>query len=259
MMNPNSLPSADDQAGSGNGVPAGGAAGETNARQIDYQALYEELEHKLGDQGRELGEYRTFFEGISPLLDTLDKSPEMVQAIVDGKFSPELARAALDGKLTVQDINLVDKAHADVKKELGNKNYEAASVSDITRLVEEKVGEARREMQGTIRENEELQSFERKVNDFVDRTPDFPEYAREVEHWLSIHDDITDIEVAYYAVKGQLSARDAGRQAEEERAEFAKNQALSAGGGSSKSSYISGNDEDVIDSLIASRSNPNVF
>lgn len=33
---------------------------------------------------KDLAEYKTFFENISPLLDKLDKSPELVQAIVDG-------------------------------------------------------------------------------------------------------------------------------------------------------------------------------
>lgn len=258
MMNPNSLPSASDQAGSGNMGPANGNAGQPG-NAIDYQALYNELEQKLGDQGRELGEYRTFFEQVAPILDTLDKSPEMVQAIVDGKLTNDLARAAIDGKLTVNDIKSVDKAYAEVKKDLGGKAFKEASTEEISRLVEEKVGEVKKEMQETLKENEDLQNFERHVNDFVERTPDFPEYARDIEQWLSQHDDITDIEVAYYAVKGQLSTREASRAAEQDRAEFAKQQALNAGGGASRASFIAGDEGDMIDQLIAGKSNPNVF
>lgn len=252
--NPNS--SAFDQAGSGNG-PAGGGAGQPG--NVNYEALYNELETKLGDQGRELGEYRTFFEGISPILDTLDKSPELVQAIVGGKLDNTIARAAMEGKLSISDIQMVEKAHAEVKKDLGAKGYEKASVDDISKMVEEKVSVVEKKMQDTIRESEELRAFENKVNDFVDRTPDFPTYARDIEKWLDNHNDINDIEVAYYAVKGQLSGKEAAQLAEEERAEYAKNMALNAGGGGHRSNFIDASDGDAIDKLIAPRSNPNSF
>lgn len=257
MMNPNSPnSSALDQAGSDKG-PANDGAGKPG--NVNYEQLYNELETKLGDQGRELGEYRTFFEGISPILDTLDKSPELVQAIVDGKLDNTMARAALEGKLTIDEIKVVDKAHTEVKKELGAKAYEKTPVEDIAKMVEEKVNAVEKKMQDSLRENEELRSFESKVNDFVERTPDFPEYAREIEKWLDNHDDITDIEVAYYAVKGQLSGRDAAQKAEEERAEYAKNMALNAGGGGSRSSFIAAEEGDLIDTLISPKSNPNSF
>ena len=257
MQNPNSLPgSSVDQTGSGQ-APAGGGAGQ--AGNVNYEALYNELEAKLGTQGRELGEYRTFFEGIAPILDTLDKSPELVQAIVNGKLDNTTARAALEGKLTIDEIKMADKAHAEVKKELGSKAYEKASVEDISKMVSEKVGEVEKKMQESLRESEELRSFEGKVNDFVQRTPDFPEYAKAIEQWLDNHNDINDIEVAYFAVKGQLSGDAALQKADEERAEYAKNMALNAGGGGHRSNYIDGSEGDVIDSLIAPRSNPNSF
>lgn len=257
MMNPNNPnSSAFDQAGS-EGAPANDGAGQ--AGNVNYEALYRELETKLGTQGQELGEYRTFFDGIAPLLDTLDKSPDLVQAITDGKINSTIARAALEGKLTVGDIQIVDKAHTDVKKELGAKAYEKASVEDISKLVEEKVGEVKKEMQANIQEAEDLRSFETKVNDFVSRTPDFPDYAREVEKWLDNHSDINDIEVAYFAVKGQLSGKEAAQKAEEDRAEYAKDMALNAGGGGHRSNYIDSSEGDVIDTLIAPRSNPNSF
>jgi hypothetical protein len=257
MANPNNpSSSASDQAGSGQ-APAVGGAGQ--AGNVNYEALYKELETKLGTQGKELGDYRTFFDGIAPILDTLDKSPELVQAIVNGKLDNTIARAALEGKITVEDLKAVDKAHAEVKKELGPKAYKDASVEEVAKMVEDKVGVVKKEMQDSLRESEELHSFENKVNDFVERTPDFPEYAKEIENWLDSHDDITDIEVAYFAVKGQLSGKQAEAKAEEERAEYAKNLAANAGGGGHRSNFISANEGDVIDSLIAPRSNPNMF
>lgn len=252
--NPNS--SAIDQAGSDKG-PAAGNAGQPNA--IDYQALYTELEKKLGDQGRELGEYRTFFEQVAPILDKLDQSPEMVQAIVDNKLDGNIARAALEGKLTINDVKIVDKAYTEVKKDLGNKAYEKSSVEEISKLVEAKVGEVEEKMQETLRENEDLRNFESKVKDFVERTSDFPNYAHDIEKWLDEHNDITDIEVAYYAVKGQLSAKEASEAAEKDRAEYAKNQALNAGGGTVRSTYTPEGEVNIVDQLIAGKSNPNVF
>jgi predicted phage tail protein len=182
-----------------------------------------------------------------------------VQAIVNGKLDNTIARAALEGKITVEDIKAVDKAHAEVKKEIGAKAYKEASVEDLAKMVDDKVGVVKKEMQDNLRESEELHSFENKVNDFVERTPDFPDYAKEIETWLDNHEDITDIEVAYYAVKGQLSGQEAVKKADEERAEYAKNMAANAGGGGHRSNFIAASEGDLIDSLISPRSNPNRF
>lgn len=256
-MNPNSPNSSVvDPAGSDKG-PADNGAGQPG--DVNYEELYKELESKLGDQGRELGEYRTFFEGVSPILDTLDKSPELVKAIVEGKLDNDTAQAALDGKLTIGEIEVVDKAHTDVKKDLGAKTYDKTSVEDIAKLVEEKVTASEKKMNNTMRESEELRSFENRVNDFVSRTKDFPTYAEDVEKWLGDHKDINDIEVAYFAVKGQTSEKEAAELAEKDRAEHAKDLALNAGGGGNKSNFIDKSDGEAIDRLIAPRSNPNVF
>lgn len=256
-VNPNNPSSSDlDQSGSGNG-PANGGAGQPG--NVNYEALYKELESKLGTQGKELGEYRTFFEGISPVLDILDKNPELYQAISDGKVDNSIGKAALEGKLTVGEIKTVEKAFSEVQKDLGKKGYEKTSAEDITKLVEEKVAEAKKEMSETIRESEELRSFESRVNDFVSRTPDFPTYAQEIQAWLDGHADINDLEVAYYAVKGQLSGKEAAQQVEQERAEYAKNMALNAGGGGSRANFIEASNVDAIDQLISTKSNPNSF
>lgn len=236
----------------------GASAGETSKEaNVDYEAMYKELESKIGKQGQELGEYRSFFEGIAPLLDKLDKSPELVQAIIDGKLDADLAKAALDGKVSVAEAEMVNKAHAEVKKDLGNEKYENMTPDSISKLIEEKVEVARKELEGKVKESEDLRNFEREIQDFVERTPDFAEYAKEIDAWLDEH-DTTDIAVAYYAVKGQISERDAKAKAEVDSAEAAKNAALDASGGSSIHSYVEG-DSELVDQLIAGKANPNVF
>lgn len=116
----------------------------------DYQAMHSELENRLGEQGRELGEYRTFFENIAPLLGKLDESPELVQAIVDGKIDQELARAVIDGKITIGDAETVTEAHSQVKEDLGKQKYEKTSTEDINKLVEKKISEVRKDMESKI-------------------------------------------------------------------------------------------------------------
>ena len=236
----------------------GGPAGQANQGSgADHEAMYKELEKKFGSQGRELGEYRSFIEGITPLLNKLDASPELVQAIIDGKVDSELAKAAMEGKISFQDAAVVTQAHTEVKKDLGKRNYDASSPEDIQRLIEEKVSAVRTEMEAKMSSADEMRNFERSVNDFIDRTPDFADFAAEINDWLDDH-DTTDIQVAYYAVKGQVSEREAQRLAKEQAVENAKDIALNAGGGSSSRTYVR-NDSDIVDRLIGGRSNPNVF
>lgn len=224
---------------------------------VDYERMYKELESKFGAQGNELGEYRNFIEGITPLLEKLDASPELAKAIVEGKIDSEVAKAALEGKITLGEAKQVQDAHKEVKKELGQNKYEAASPDEIAKLIEDKVNAAKVEMEKRVSEAEELRSFERSVQDFIERTPDFAEYAAEIDTWLDEH-DTTDIQVAYYAVKGQISEREAKKKAEEDGAENAKRVAMNAAGGSGEGSFIP-KDSEAIDSLISHRSNPNIF
>jgi hypothetical protein len=113
-------------------------------------------------------------------------------------------------------------------------------------------------MKGTMKDAEDLRSFESTVSDFISRTPDFSEYAKDIDSWLDSH-DITDIEVAYYAVKGQVSEVAAKKIADESKAEYEKGIALNAGGGNSRVTYSGADGEKMIDSLISGKSNPNIF
>jgi hypothetical protein len=226
------------------------------ADQVD-PAQHKELESLVGRQGQELGEFRKFFSDIAPLLDKLDKSPEIVQAIVDGNITAELAKAAMEGKVSIGDAQIVSKAQEEVKKDLGKKGYEGTSPDEVSRLIEAKATEIRADYQKELKERDDLSSFESSVNDFISRTPDFSSYASEIDTWLDNH-DVTDIAVAYYAVKGELSEKEAKKQANIDKAEAEKYGALNMGGGSSNATHLRG-DENVVDTLIASKSNPNIF
>jgi hypothetical protein len=245
-----------------NGVPNPndiGGTGKTpvaTVPQID-PVQHKELESLVGRQGQELGEFRKFFSDIAPLLDKLDKSPEIVQAIIDGNITTDLAKAAIEGKVTVSDAKIVSQAHEEVKKDLGKEGYKGASSEEITKLVEDKAKEIKGEFQKELKERDELSAFETGVNDFIARTSDFTKYASEIDKWLDEH-DVTDIAVAYYAVKGELSEKEAKKQADVDRAEAAKGIAANMGGGTTNATRIRG-DASVVDTLIASKSNPNIF
>jgi hypothetical protein len=252
MSNPNEFNESAGAGSSTNGADNGAGTPAVSPEQ------YANLESVVGKQGQELGEYRQFFADVAPLLDKLDKSPELVQAIIDGKIDAELVKASLEGKISYKEATDITKAHTEVKKELGAKEYKSTSADEIAKLVDEKVSSIRKEIQGNLKDAEDIRSFESNVNDFISRTPDFAEYARDIDVWLDNH-DITDIEVAYYAVKGQISERDAKKLANQDKAEYEKNIALNAGGGNSRVTYSGAEGASMIDSLVSGKSNPNVF
>jgi hypothetical protein len=241
------VPAANPNPGApaGQTLPTGGA--------IDKAKAYDELETRFGTQGKELGEYRQFFQNIAPLLDKLDQSPEMVQAIVDGKLDKDIAKAVLEGRVDVRDAAAVQAAHDQVKTKLGDKAYEATSPEAIAKMVEDKVDKFRKEFE----EKSELGKFQEYTQKFIDNTPDFKDYADEVDKWLDEH-DVTDIEVAYYAVKGQMSEAAAKKVAETATAERQKEIILNAGGGGQTAQYAADGSA-LVDKLISGRPNPNSF
>ncbi len=223
---------------------------------------YEELESKLGIQGSELGELREFFKQISPLLDKLDQQPELVQAIIAGKIDGELAKSVLEGKVSIKDAEIVSEAHKEVKEEIGEKKYKEIDPATIEKMVSEKVHEivegVEKKMKDNISEVEELRTFENGVNDFINSTKDFPEYAERIQKWFDENPDQDNIKIAYQAVKGEVLEKKAEEEGQKKAGEAAKNVAADAGGGASQSSTIIA-DKKVIDELIAGKSNPNVF
>lgn len=233
----------------------GGPANAGEPAKVD-EAAYKELEKKLGEQGKELGDYRSFIEGITPLLERLDKSPELVQSIINDKITPELVKAIQEGKITIGEAKIIDQANKEVKKELGKGEYDKTSSEEITKLVEEKVSKVKEEFDAKIKEAEEMGEFKKELETFIANTPDFEELAPEINKWLDKHPKVDDVQVAYYAVKGQMSEKSATEAAEKAKAEAAKEVAMNSQGGGQRTSIIPSTDK-IVDQLIHGSSNPN--
>ena len=229
-------------------------AGETNQTGSEnISKAYEELQVRFGTQGQELGEYREFIKNITPILDQLDKSPELVQAITDGKISQDIVTAIIEGRVDVRDAAIVQQAHDDVKEKLGDKKYDLATPEAITKLVETQVDKVRKEFE----EKAELKTFQDYTQNFIEHTADFQQYAEEIDKWLDTH-DVSDIEIAYYAVKGKMSEANAKVVSDALAAERSKELMINAQGGGLTSQFTS-DGRPVVDLLIAGRPSPNSF
>ena len=218
--------------------------------EINYEEAYNELKPKYDAQGGDLGAHQDFIKNITPLLEKLDANPTLVDAINDGKIDAELAQAVIDGKVNIEDAAVVTEAAKAVTEEVGKKEISGMTSSDIEALIEKKVTQTRSEME----EKAELKDFESRTEDFIESTKDFGDYAEEIDKWLDSH-NISDIEVAYYAVKGQMSQREALKTAEVAEAERAKEIALNASGGASHATTAP-DGRPLIDSLVGGSANP---
>jgi len=235
----------------GQGTP-GGQTGST-VGDAGNSKSYDELMSRFGTQGQELGEYRQFFQNIAPLLDKLDQSPELVQAIIDGKIDKQIAQAVMEGRVDVRDAAIVQQAHDTVKEKLGDEKYNMATPESVTKLVEAQVAKFRKEFE----EKADLQSFQENTQRFIEKTADFKEYADEIDKWLDSH-DVHDIEVAYYAVKGKMSESNAQKAAEIAIAERAKEMMSNASGGGQTAQFTA-DGTPLVDKLISGQVNPNSF
>ena len=198
-----------------------------------------------------LAQLEKFFENISPVLVKLNANPDLVQAVLADKISDEFAKAAIDGKLSIKEAEEVTKAAKAVEAEIGKKAFNAISPDEVSKLVEEKVAAFKSEWT----ERDDMKTFQDKTNSFISETADFEKYSGEISKWLDEH-DVTDIRVAYYAVKGELSEKQAKEKANEDAAETAKNIMLNAGGGNIPGNAMVGG-QALIDTLIAGRVNAN--
>src|SRR3990167_4171553 len=117
MPEQNNASAGAGSAGNGNGSGSSGEA--IDLSQYIPKGTYDELQSKLGEQGSELGEFRKFYQEITPLLEKLDKYPDLVEAIVADKFNDKLAKAVLDGKVKIEEVVQVQKAQEEVKKDMG--------------------------------------------------------------------------------------------------------------------------------------------
>lgn len=218
---------------------------------------YKELEKKLGSQGEELGKYRKLFEDTRPLLEKLDNDPQLAQAILEEKIDSSLIQDVVEGKTSKKDAETVSQANKEVKEEVGENQYNKMSSQDIEKMVDDKVGEKTKEFDQKLDEKERLQKYEEEVSSFIAKTDDFAEYADEIYQLLD-ETGISDIEVAYNAVKGKQLQKKQQEQTEEEQTEAAKSVASNAAGGSSQTSGKLDSDEGI-DAFLGKRSNPNEF
>lgn len=238
---------------------ANGDGGSTNGGQTEVdmenyvtKAEYDHLFSKLGEVGSELGEYRKYFEQLTPILTKLDEMPELVEAITTGKIDRNVAKSVLEGKLSAAEAQAVTKAAEQVKKEAGS-DLKGMTPAEMEKLVSDKVAAMLKETEDRVmREVGEVKTtreVEQHLSDFIAKTPDFSDYASDVKKFLDEHEDIWDVEVAYNAVKGRKITNDEIAKRESEAAELAKREALNMGGGSGSSSGRGGRMgiEDYID------------
>ena len=202
---------------------------------------------------KERDDYKKFFTDATPLLEKLNASPELVQAVMADKISDEFAKAALAGQLSIKDAEIATAATAAVEKQLGTKAFNAANPDELSRLVEEKVSA----LESKLAEQDDKRQFESYTNQFISDTSDFANYSAAIAEWLDEH-DVTDVKVAYYAVKGELSEKQAKEAADADASNTAKDFMRTQGGGSISANQIIGG-QPFIDSLIANRTNPNRF
>lgn len=260
-----------DESGSTATVPAQAEAGQTDAaaaggqqtgKQPDVNPAqdYKELEKKLGEQGQELGQFRDFFNNVSPLLTKLDSQPELIQAILDDKIDTKLVSAILGGKVKIEEAQQVADAHQQVKQEMGAKEYQNTDPAEIERRVIDKVVS---DLEGKIEQKfkaaDEVKAFEDRVKSFIDNTSDFEEYADKINIWLNEHPDQDDIEVAYAAVKGVELSKQSSQKTADQIAEEAKQAALNASGNATPASGKIIPQKSAVDELIGNVSNPNSF
>ena len=234
------------------GTDEGTKTAETEA----LQEQLKNLETKLGEQGKELGDHRNFYDEISPLMEKLQSKPELVDAIMQDKISPELIKSVAEGKVSTEDAKTVTEAHENVKKDLGEKEYEKTSPEAIKKLIEEKVNEARSDFQKTLSERDQEKNYEDKMKDFISNTSDFAEYAEDINKYVQEHPDLLDITIAYDAVKGKALQTKYKEQEEKDAGEAAKEIAANAGGGAGQNSADMSN-EDLLDKLIGTTKDPN--
>jgi len=268
---PNETPgSAFDQAGSSgqktnpsqNPNELGGGGGELGQDAAksgaDLKMQYEELQKKLGEQGRELGDFRKLYEDMTPLLSKLDEQKELVQLIMEDKFTPDIVQAIADGKINLTEAEEITKAHGEVKKDIGKAAYDKAKPEDIERLIAEKVKEETVKIQKVIDEREDQRKFDDDLAFFAANTPDLKEYAPAIDEYFRNYPKETDMKIAYKIVKAEALENKMKEDEEKRNAEDAKRLAANAGGGGSRNSAVI-RDDNLIDQLIGGKRNPNVF
>lgn len=207
-----------------------------------------------GQAPESLEQYQQFFKDIAPILEKLDSSDVLVQALLDGKISDEFAQAALDGKLSVGEATAVSAAVEAVRADVGSKNVDEMDADKLASLIDSKIESFKQDL--TQKQSDER--FEEYTNHFISTTSDWEKFSDPIATWLKDHPTITDIKVAYYAVKGELSEKGAKEAADADAASSMKDFLLNASGGGVTARFAQ-DGSNLVDHLIAGRTNPNQF
>jgi len=242
------------------GAPAGpdgsnesGRLGELQIGNMNYtEKDILELQQKLSSQGEELGQYRQQFDKLTPLLEKLQDMPEeFIDAIVDGKITEELAKAVVKGEVSPEAATAASKAHEEIKQELGDQ-YKEKSPEEINKLLEKKVDDllkkAEDRISSRLSEAEQERELEEKTLSFIKNTPDYLDYAEEIEKYLD-ENDLLDVRIAYDAVKGKVLSEKIKKESDDAATEKAKELVANMAGGGSMSSGVI-NDENLIDKIL---------
>lgn len=198
------------EAGSPVGVDTGsGKAGESPINLDDYvpKSQYAALETKMGEMGSELGDARKFIGDLTPLLDSLDANPEVVEALREGKLDGELAKAIIEGRIGILEAKEVAKANEEIKNDMGADAHAQLNPEELAKQIMDKVqpllAGVKEELKKDISEVKEVQEFEKNVAAFIAATPDFSEYADAITEYSSEHPEQENIEMVYHLIKGR--------------------------------------------------------
>lgn len=184
------------------------------------ESSYLELEQKLTAQGQELGEYRKFTEEVAPLLKVLQEDKDLFGQVV--------------GRLG---------GNAETQEEPAQAMPAPTSADDVMQTVEQR-----------IRSFEEQQTFERKVEKFIETHPDFRSKLPKIMEVIDRHEIHDDIELAYKIANYEDMERKLSLQ--NGAKDTAVENATSVGGGASPATGDLPAKDDFWD-LLAPPQNPN--
>lgn len=240
------------------GLNPAAANGDAAQSGTDPKAGATDSNPNLSAVEQELEEHKKFVAGITPLLSKLDANPELVKAVLADKIDQKLATALLDGKVKVEEAQQIAEAHAQVKQDLGKEAYEKIDPNQLNQMIATKAAQIASEtVEQKLKEFQDEQEWDKETTAFIANTPDFNDYAEGINKWLNEHRDISDMKIAYWAVKGQALDAAAAKQKQQEAGEAAKEIAANAGGGSAPNSGKAPEARSMWDQLVAPKSNPN--
>lgn len=203
---------------------------------------YENLEKKLGEQGEELGKMRSYIEDLEPFMEKIQNNEALVDAIFADKITPDMAKAILDGKVSMGEATKIADANEKVKQELGASEYSKLSPEDlearISQKVEERVSQKLKELDAKFDSHEEERKFTQRIEKFIANTPDYSEYAEDVNKFFEEHPHESDIEIAYKAVKADHLQKKLDEKNGKDAAEYAKELALNNAAGDNRGGSV---------------------